>query len=170
MEEIWRDLPIRGKNSRYQASNLGRLRTVHMVEGIDASVRILKTCVCTRGKRQRVSVCLRNKGKQKNYDVPHLIASCFLENPNNCRVLKHIDGNVENNAVNNLMWVKHQFVGHIPKRTAKIVQKTIDWLYEQINNGRIKCDDTESFINDYKSSMKTDNNSQNQQTNKTINQ
>jgi len=162
MEEIWRDLPIRGKNSRYQASNLGRLRTIHMVEGIDASVRMLKTCICRRGKNKRVCVCLRNKGKQKTYDVPHLIAEYFLENPNGYKIVKHIDGNIENNAASNLMWVKHQFVGHTPKRTAKIVQKTVDWLYEQINNGRIKCDDTESFINDYKSSMKT--------TNKTINQ
>lgn len=157
MEEIWKDLPIRGKNSRYQVSNMGRVRTIHMVQGIDSSIRILKTCVCRSNGSKRRCLTLRNQGKQKTYDVHMLVAKAFLDNPNNYPVIKHIDGNFENNAVSNLMWAEHRFVGHISgeakKRTSKIVQRTIDWLYIQLNEGRIECGDMETFIEDYKNAM-----------------
>jgi len=38
--------------------------------------------------------------------VNRLVALNFLENPNNCRFVKHIDGNRENNHVDNLTWSK----------------------------------------------------------------
>jgi hypothetical protein len=88
-----------------------------------------------------------------------LVAKAFLDNPNNYPVIKHIDGNFENNAVSNLMWAEHRFVGHISgeakKRTSKIVQRTIDWLYKQLNEGRIECGDMEAFIEDYKTAMQS---------------
>ena len=157
MEEIWKDLPIRGKNSRYQVSNMGRVRTIHMVKGIDTSIRILRTCICKSNGTKRLCLTLRNKGKQKTYNVHMLVAKTFVDNPNNYTVIKHIDGNFENNVASNLTWAPHRFFGHVSgeakKRTLKIVQRTIDWLYEQLNNGRIECGNMEEFIEDYKSAM-----------------
>ena len=113
MDEIWKDLPIRGKNSRYQVSNMGRIRTIHMVQGIDAGIRILKTCVCRSNGTKRLCITLRNQGKQKTYDVHMLVAKAFLDNPNKYPVIKHIDGNFENNVVSNLMWAEHELADQV---------------------------------------------------------
>lgn len=158
MEEEWKDLPIYGKNRRYQVSNMGRVRSIHMVSGIDASVKILRTCICAnKGNGKRVCITLRNHGKTKTYSVHVLVATAFLDNPNKYPVIKHIDGNIENNAASNLMWAQHRFVGRITgiakKKSSKIVQMTIDWLYEQLQEGRMECGDMEAFIEDYKNAI-----------------
>ena len=157
MEEIWKDLPIRGKKRRYQVSNMGRIRAIHTVEGIDASIRMMKTHVHGRNGSKEPRITLRNGGKPKTYVVHTLVAKAFVDNPNNYPFIKHIDGNLENNAASNLIWstsrLSGRVIGEAKKRTLKIVQRTIDWLYEQLNNGRIECGNMEEFIEDYKSAM-----------------
>lgn len=44
------------------------------------------------------------KSIQKLFKVHRLVAYYFIENPNNLPIVNHIDGNKENNNVNNLEW------------------------------------------------------------------
>lgn len=157
MTEEWKDLPIHHKSRRYQVSNMGRIRSIRMYEGLDVSVRLLRTCTRTPKKgNKRVTITLRGNGKQRNYDIHILVAKNFVDNPNGYLSVKHIDGNIENNAAANLMWVKKgssNMFGVSRGRTKKIVRLTIDWLYEQLNEGRIECRDIETLISDYEKAM-----------------
>ena len=42
--------------------------------------------------------------KRKDYRLHRLVAEYFIDNPNNYKVINHIDGNKQNNNVNNLEW------------------------------------------------------------------
>jgi hypothetical protein len=44
-------------------------------------------------------------GKSKTYAIHRLIASAFIENPNNFPQINHIDGVKNNNSIENLEWV-----------------------------------------------------------------
>lgn len=49
-------------------------------------------------------VTLSLKGKKKRFQVHRLVAMYFIENPLNKPCVNHIDGNKENNNLNNLEW------------------------------------------------------------------
>ena len=58
-----------------------------------------------------VNISLRDdEGKcirQKKYYVHRLVAETFIDNPDNCETVNHIDENKENNCVDNLEWMTH---------------------------------------------------------------
>ena len=45
-------------------------------------------------------------GKQTTHQVDTLVAKHFIENPNNCVRVKHIDDDPLNNHANNLIWIR----------------------------------------------------------------
>lgn len=49
-------------------------------------------------------VNLYKDGKSKCFFVHRLVAQAFIANPNNLPVVHHIDGNGENNCIENLQW------------------------------------------------------------------
>ena len=104
--EVWKDIP--GYEDAYQASSLGRIRSIdHYVNGKSRYgkpfKRLIKGRILRPGRYNKdghVSVVLR-RGSNGS-PVHQLIALTFLgERPDNQDV-RHLDGNPQNNKLNNL--------------------------------------------------------------------
>jgi len=107
MEEIWKD--VKGFEGRYQVSNLGRVKMmaltyyrhypnkdvlVHKHPEIIISPYIRKSC-CVR-------LFTNKRGKDRSYNVNNLVASHFMPEYKKGMVVTNIDGDITNNAVQNL--------------------------------------------------------------------
>ena len=93
MKEIWKN--IEGYEG-YQISNLGRVKSLKF-----GKERILKP---NKDKDKYLIVCLCKQGIKKMCKVHRLVASAFIENPNNFCELNHRDECKANNCVSNLEW------------------------------------------------------------------
>lgn len=103
--EIWKD--IDGYEGFYQVSNLGRVKST-------AVRRCLwgKICVIERERMLTphdngngyLMVQLKANNKRKPVGVHRLVATAFIENPQNYPVVNHIDYDTHNNCVHNLEW------------------------------------------------------------------
>ena len=96
--EIWKDIP--GYEGRYQASNLGRIKSI-----LRGETRIKKPYLDKYGYLQ---VCININGTQCNKRVHRLIAKTFIENLDNKPHIDHINTIKTDNRVSNLRWVTHK--------------------------------------------------------------
>ena len=109
MEEIWKD--IKKYEGIYQISNLGRVKSLsrqkkHSYNG----VALLKEKILKPQKANGyyfVRLCKDSISKQ--YLVHRLVASHFLNNPNNYNEINHIDEDKTNNNAINLEWCTHKY-------------------------------------------------------------
>ena len=97
IREAWRWIP--GFEGRYKVSTNGKVMSFcTRTEG-----RVLKPNIaCERVKYHYV--CLRNHGKYYNRSIHRLVATVFIENPDNKPYVCHINGNSFDNRVDNLKW------------------------------------------------------------------
>lgn len=100
-QEIWKD--IKGYEGLYQVSNLGRIKSLYFINNRYKSKhhreKIMKQQINKHGyKTVRLSL---NK-KEKSYMVHRLVAEAFILNTKNKLEVNHIDGNKQNNRVDNL--------------------------------------------------------------------
>ena len=123
-QEIWKD--IVGYEGLYKVSNLGRVKSLR-----------LNKIMGTGNKRYTHLILVKNKVK-KTYDVHRLVAQAFIPNPLNKEQVNHIDGNKQNNCVDNLEWttikenMKHAYKNNLYKYHKRIKIKVC-----QIKNNRI---------------------------------
>ncbi len=123
MKEIWKD--IEGYEGLYQISNLGNVKSLK-------NNIILKPSKNSKGYLQ---VFLWKNGSGKLLRIHRLVAKAFIPNFDDKPQVNHIDGNKQNNRVNNLEWVtnsenqKHAFkiklqtnIGNNNPRARKINQ------------------------------------------------
>jgi len=102
--EVWR--PVEGFECEYEVSNLGRVRTLNFFrvtkEGKQYPVksRLLKQYE----HNGYLHVNLPKNGRYKRFRVHRLVAAAFLPNTYNKPAVNHIDGNKQNNNVDNLEW------------------------------------------------------------------
>jgi predicted metal-binding protein len=90
MEEVWSTIK---EFNKYEASNLGRIRNKETKKIKNPSIR----------KRDGyLEVSLQRDGKQYTKTVHRLVAETFIDNPDNKYAINHIDGNKQNNNINNL--------------------------------------------------------------------
>lgn len=99
-KEIWKD--IAGYEGKYQVSNLGNVRSLqyHNAKGI-MRIGYLKPAVDNKGY---LRCALSKENKLKTFKVHRLVASAFIDNPDNLPQINHKDGNKLNNHVENLEW------------------------------------------------------------------
>lgn len=106
MEEIWKDIPL--YEGVYQASNLGRIKSVERVALKNyRGNRIVKERIMlgTVNRDGYLKVHFKHNDINKGYFIHRLIAQTFIPNPLNKPQVNHKDGNKLNNSVNNLEWV-----------------------------------------------------------------
>ncbi len=122
MEEVWKDIP--GSEEIYQASTLGRIRSVNrIIYTTDNKVRKQPGKILKPGKHYKgyYNVVLYKNKKSKTIFVHRLIATTFLENTYNKVWINHIDGIKTNNKVSNLEFstisenIKHAFKNGLKK-------------------------------------------------------
>ncbi|HGO1484269.1 TPA: NUMOD4 domain-containing protein [Staphylococcus aureus] len=106
MIEQWR--PIKNYKGIYEISNLGNVkslaRTIIKKDGKKQTFkeRILNKRHNGYGYYQ---VGLNNKGKRIYFYIHRLVGEAFIDNPSNLSQINHVNGNKEDNSVNNLEWV-----------------------------------------------------------------
>lgn len=93
MEEIWK--PVCGFEEKYYISSKGYLKNIQ-------TDKILKM---TNKYGDYFSVVLYLNEKRKSTRIHRLVAEAFIPNPDNKPQVNHIDGNKQNNCVENLEWV-----------------------------------------------------------------
>ena len=96
MKEIWKDIP---DYNGYQISNLGNIKNDYIWTG---SMYIYKphTLKPHIDRKGYATIHLKNK----TYKIHRLVALIFIPNPDNLPQVNHIDGNKQNNKVENLEW------------------------------------------------------------------
>ena len=106
VNQVWQDIP--DYEGLYQVSNTGLVKS---------KARI---CIHKTGRKQRVTekilknstkkssayhvVLLSKGGVATGFKVSRLVAKAFIPNPNNYKIVNHIDGNKGNNNIENLEW------------------------------------------------------------------
>lgn len=96
--EIWRD--VEGYEGLYQVSNLGRVKSLSRV--FSKGTKILKPLKINSGY---FIVNLWKNNRCTHKLIHRLVANEFIDNPHKKKCVNHIDGNKENNNINNLEWV-----------------------------------------------------------------
>lgn len=111
--EIWKDIPE--YKGLYQASNLGNIRSLdrqitQLGNGGNTYFTYIKKGRVLAQSTQNGGysvVSISVNAKRKICTVHRLVASAFLDNPNNYREVNHKDGNKQNNNIDNLEWIQH---------------------------------------------------------------
>lgn len=106
IEEIWKDIE---DFSNYQISNLGRVKSkerttnvgIRNVKKAKRKEKILKPLKLTKGY---LGIRLYNGINAKTFKIHRLVAKAFIPNPEKLPQVNHLDGNKENNSVDNLEW------------------------------------------------------------------
>lgn len=95
----------------------------------------IKDRICQQENRKNyLRVCLSKQGVCKWKTVHRLVAETFIPNPDNKPQVNHIDGNKQNNNIQNLEWVtnkencRHAILNDIyhKRKNKKIVQLTLE--------------------------------------------
>lgn len=91
-EVVWK--PIPGYEQLYEISNTGFVRNVQ--------TGLIKSNEIDKNGYVRIQLC-KHKVRRKFF-IHRLVATCFIENPQNKPQVNHKDMNRSNNCVDNLEW------------------------------------------------------------------
>jgi hypothetical protein len=97
-DEIWQY--VRGYEGLYEISNYLRIRSIFN------GILRLKTPSLNKILGY-MYIGLSKNGKNKHLYMHRIVAENFIYNPNNYKIVNHIDGNKTNYAINNLEWCSY---------------------------------------------------------------
>jgi len=143
---------ITGYEGLYEVSNLGNVRSLGSLKGNGKGYfqegRVLKPAKNTFGY---LFVDLCKNGNEKLHTVHRLVATAFIENPDNLPCINHKDEDKTNNVVSNLEWCSYSYninygthnqrvsesQRNNPKLSKKVLQLTLDGVlvreWESVN-------------------------------------
>lgn len=140
MREIWKD--IKDYEGLYQVSNFGRVRSL-------GNGRTHKTSRIRKLLKNNVGylvVQLCKDGKVKTYLVHQLVASAFLENPDNLPCVNHKDEVKTNNFVGtpendykdgNLEWCNREYNNNYGTRTERFTKAMSKKVLQLTKSGEL---------------------------------
>ena len=110
--EIWKAIETKSETNRcnYQISNFGRARSINKNSKVE---RLLKPAKAAWNFLQ-LNLVLKNGDKQGLY-YHRMVANTFLKKKKDLNFVIHLDGNKENNHVDNLKWVNQKTLTEIQK-------------------------------------------------------
>lgn len=104
MREEWSD--IAGYEGLYQVSNLGCVKG--MARRIQRNGHVVavpeRTLNQTDNSNGYLRVNLSKDNHVKHAFVHRLVAAAFVDNPDGCRYVDHLDSDRHNNRADNLVW------------------------------------------------------------------
>lgn len=126
-EEIFKE--IAGYEGLYEVSNFGNVRSLKY-----GKTRTLKHYKTRNGYQQ---VDLYKNSKRNHHYIHRLVATAFIENPDNLPEINHKDEDKTNNVVSNLEWCDHIYNSNHGTRnervadalSEKVVQLTLEWEF-----------------------------------------
>lgn len=104
MKEIWKPVAVKGFESKYEVSNLGRVKSIGTYNTYKRG--ILVPMIDTSGYEH---VMLFSDGMRKDISIHRLVALTFIPNSNGLRYVNHKDENIRNNNVSNLEWCTNSY-------------------------------------------------------------
>lgn len=125
-DEVWK--PVKNFEGLYEVSNLGRVKGLNRIkpDGHRQKGMIRKSHLTPDGY---AIVRLSKDGKSYTRKVHRMVATAFLDNPDNLKEVNHIDEDKTNNNVNNLEWCNRYYNVHygssMSKYSKPVVQLTI---------------------------------------------
>lgn len=101
--EIWKD--IKDYEGLYQVSNLGRVKRVESsIIRNDGVIVNIKSKIMKVTNSEYGQLSLSKNGKNKTHYVSNLVATAFIDNPDNCKYVHNINEDNTDNRVDNLFW------------------------------------------------------------------
>lgn len=149
MEE-YRD--IKGFEGLYQVSNLGNVKSLERKvwdsRGYYRTVteKILKARKKGRGY---LYVTLSKDGIDDDYYVHQLVACAFIPNPQGLPEVNHLSEDKENNCVENLEWVSHEYNCSYGTRIKRIAEANTN--HPKMSKPVISISKVSGLITEYKS-------------------
>lgn len=160
--EVWKNIP--GYEGYYQASNLGRIRSLDIsVKCRNNHTRIKKGKILAPSPYLNgyLSVSLSKDATTTRKSVHRLVALTFIPNPENKPCIDHINAIISDNRVLNLRWVTYSENNKNPifKRKMSISKKGENcFFYGKTFNCRpIVSIDSEGNITKYQSIKEASN-------------
>lgn len=145
-KETWKD--IEGYEGIYQISDFGRVKSLERIVSYEINGRRRSRLQKESIRKQKInrwgykSVNLNKDASIKTFEIHRLVATHFLNCNYDGKQVNHIDGDKENNVINNLEFVtprdniKHAFEnGLIPIRVGrKLNQEKADKIRREKNS------------------------------------
>lgn len=94
-------IPVKDYEGIYEISNYGRVKSLNYNKSGKESILKQRKC---NDNSNRLRCTLIKDTIQKSFEIGMLVAKNFIENPEKLSNIKRLDGNSQNNKVDNIIW------------------------------------------------------------------